>query len=47
MNYNFVNNNSGKALRDLVDSLRGVSIHGQPIDREISSDGTQIILSND
>lgn len=41
----FGNNNSGKAMGDLVDALKDAPLQGQPVDREVDSNGTEIILT--
>lgn len=42
----YINNNSGKAISGLIDALRDAPLDSQPIDREISEDGAEIILTN-
>lgn len=42
----FSNNNSGEAIGNLVDALKDAPLQGQPVDREVDSSGTEIILTN-
>lgn len=38
--------NYGNAMGDLIDALEDAPLHSQPVDREVDSDGTEIILTN-
>lgn len=41
------NENMDCPLVDITRTLQGIPDRGQPCDREVTSDGTEIILEND